>query len=119
MVASHSADMNQTAIPRGKMVAMSLEPAVGEWRRGPLALLAYGRFDVLLSAALAILSVTLGAVRNTGWFAALDVLAAILAGSTVRWPLWAGLSLGLLLTGCAFLPDDVATMGEYAPLSRS
>ena len=85
-------------------------------RLGLSALLANGRFDVLLAAALAVLSVTLGVFRGAGWTVILDVAAAVLAGLTVRWPVWAGTGLGLLLVGYLFLPETAATMGEYAPL---
>ena len=80
------------------------------------ALLATGRFEVLLAVALGVLSVTLDGFRGVGWVVLLEVMAAVLAGLTVRWPLWASVGLGLLLTGYLFLPDNVATMGEYAPL---
>lgn len=98
------------------MVPVTGLPAVRARRSGLSTLLANGRFDVVLAGALAVLAVSLGGFRDAGWFVLLDVTAAVLAGLTVRWPRWAGVSLGLLLIGYLFLPDNAPTMGEYAPL---
>ncbi|MGC3995487.1 MAG: histidine kinase [Propionicimonas sp.] len=91
-------------------------PVVRDRQSGLSTLLASGRLEVVLAALLAMLAVLLGESAGAGWWILLDVLAAVLAGLTARCPVWAGLSLGLLLIGYLFLPDNAPTMGEYAPL---
>lgn len=76
----------------------------------------HGRIDAVLAAVLGLMSVALGLLANTGWIILADLLVAVLAGLTGRWPRVAGLTLGLVLVGYLFLPPDSQTLGEYAPL---
>lgn len=88
----------------------------GNRRFGMTWLLDGGRFDGLLAGLLAALSILLGSYHGAGWVVVLDVVAAVLAALTARWPTPAGVALGLLLIGYLFLPEGTRTMGEYAPL---
>ncbi|MDQ7991252.1 MAG: histidine kinase [Propionicimonas sp.] len=76
-----------------------------------------GWFDVAVAGLLAVLVVLLDGAYQQAWqVLLLDLAACLAAALTGRWPRAAGLALAGVLSIYLFIPDDWATMGEYAPL---
>jgi signal transduction histidine kinase len=75
-----------------------------------------GGLEVVFAAAMATLSVVLGAATGDPVGILLDVAMYVTAVLTIRWPRAAGAVLVVLLMGYAFAARAWVELGQYAPL---